>query len=303
VELVILVTGATGQVGSQLVRVLRVAGVPFRALVRDAKRAADMLGADVSLIEGDHMNAKSLVSALVGVERVFLISPLVPELARLEGNVIAAAARSGVKHIVKLSTLGVVQTKRDSVLPEPRQYPLHRESEKRLERSGIAFTYLRSGPFMQNTLNFAPSIVKEGVFRGSWGDGRMGYVDMRDVVAVAARVLTEDGHEGKAYGLAGPEALSHAQIAEKISAATGREVRYVDVPIEATQRALLARGIPEWLVGAMVEVMAHAREGNADGVSDTVGKITGKPPHSFDDFAREFASVFGRAFTEPHSKT
>ena len=299
----ILITGATGQVGSQLVRVLRVTGVPFRSLVRDAKRAAGMLGGDVSLIEGDHMNAKSLVSALVGVERVFLISPLVPELARREGTVIDAAARSGVKHIVKLSTLGVIQTKRDSVLPEPRQYPLHRESEKRLESSGIAFTNLRSGPFMQNTLNFAPSIVKEGVFRGSWGEGRMGYVDMRDVVAVAARVLTENGHEGKAYGLTGSEALSHAQIAEKLSAATGREVRYVDVPVEATQRALLARGLPEWLVGAMVEVMAHAREGSADVVSDAVAKITGKPPHSFDNFAREFASVFGRTFTEPHPKS
>jgi uncharacterized protein YbjT (DUF2867 family) len=288
----ILVTGATGTVGSHLVRELRGAGVPFRAFVRDPKRGKAMLGPGVEIVEGDYAQAQSIASALVGVERVFLIAPLVPELAQLEANVIHSAARSNVQHIVKLSTLGVIQDQRAAVRPEPRQYPLHRESEERLERSDLAFTHLRPGPFMQNLLNFAPAIANEGVFYGSWGEGRMGYVDVRDVAAVAARALTEPGHEGKAYSLTGPEALSLAHIAERISVAIGREVRYVDVPIEASQKAMLARGIPEWMVGAMGEVMAHARGGGADMVADGVMRVTRKPPRSFDDFAREFAPVF-----------
>ncbi len=123
----LLVTGTTGTVGSHLVRQLQQAGVSFRAFVRDAKRGTTILGPEVEIIEGDYVHAQSLASALVGVERVFLIAPLVPQLAQLEANVIHAAARSGVKYIVKLSTLGVIQTTRDTVLPEPRQYPLHRE--------------------------------------------------------------------------------------------------------------------------------------------------------------------------------
>ena len=251
-----------------------------------------MLGPDEEIVEGDYTQGQSIASALIGVERVFLIAPLVPELAQLEANVIHSAANSSVKHIVKLSTLGVIQDKRPTVRPEPRQYPLHRESEERLERSDLAFTHLRPAPFMQNLLNFAPAIATGGVFYGSWGEGRMGYVDVRDVAAVAARVLTETGHEGKAYNLTGPEALSLVQIAKKISVAIGREARYVDVPIDASQKAMLARGIPEWMVGAMGEVMAHARGGSADMVADDVMKVTRRPPRSFDDFAREFAVVF-----------
>lgn len=288
----ILITGATGTVGVWLTGELLAGDFSFRALVRDPKRAALVLGSEVDLVAGDYERPETIQPALAGIDRLFLISPLTPRLADLEGNMVDAAARAGVEHVVKLSTLGVLRGIGGHSSPEPRQYPLHRLSEGRLERSGMAFTHLRPGPFMQNVLSFAPQIAGEGAFYGAWGDGRMGYVDGRDVAAVAARVLTEDGHERKAYGITGPETLSQAQVAEKLSAATGREVRYIDVPPEVAREGMLGRGMPEWLAGAMVEVMASIRRGGADETYDGVPLVTGRSPRSFDEFAREFAPAF-----------
>jgi uncharacterized protein YbjT (DUF2867 family) len=292
----ILITGATGTVGVRLTGELLPRDAPFRALVRNPWRAAQALGPEVDLVKGDYESPETLRAAMAGVGRLFLISPLTPRLAELEGNVIYAAARAGVEHVVKLSTLGVLGGA-DGLASEPRQYPLHRLSEERLERSGMAFTHLRPGPFMQNVLSFAPQISEQGAFYGSWGDGRMGYVDVRDVAAAAACVLAEDGHEQKAYGITGPETLSQSQVAEKLSAATGRAVRYVDVLPEAAREAMVGRSMPEWLAGAMVEVMASIRKGGADERHDGMSLVTGRPPRSFDAFAREFAPMFGAALS------
>lgn len=281
----ILITGATGTVSGEVARALAADGVPFRALVRDRSRADGLPGAE--LVVGDYTDPDSLAAAFEGVDRLFLVAPLTPRLAELEGHAVDAAEQAGVRHVVKLSTAGVTQGDGG-----PRQYPLHRGSEEHLERSGLAYTHLRPGPFFQNTLNFAPSIAAEGVFRGAWGEGTLGYVDVRDVAQVAARVLTGDGHEGQAYELTGPEPLAPADIARELSAATGREVRYVDVPPEGVRQAMASRGMPEWLAGAMAEVQEHTRHGGAGRVTDDVARITGRPPRSYADFAREFADRF-----------
>jgi uncharacterized protein YbjT (DUF2867 family) len=288
----ILLTGATGTVGGQVARELKSAGVPFTALVRDRARGEQALGAEVELREGDYERPDTIVAAFEGADRVFLVASLVPQLAELEGNAVDAAVRAGVRHVVKLSTAGVAQAPDAAGGSVPRQYPLHRRAEEQLERSGIAFTHLRPGPFMQNTLNFRASIAAEGVFRGAWGNGAMGYVDVRDVAAVAAVVLTEDSHEGQVYELTGPQALSPADIALKLSAAIGRDVRYEDVPADAVRQAMLSRGMSEWFAGAMVEVMEHTRNGAAARVTQVVSDLTGRQPRSYDDFAREFAGAF-----------
>jgi uncharacterized protein YbjT (DUF2867 family) len=279
-------------VGGHVVRELRSIRVPFAALVRDRRRGKRALGSEIELREGDYENAAGLTAAFEGAERVFLVAPLVPRLAELESQAIDAAVQAGVAHIVKLSTAGVTSATGEAV---PRQYPLHRAAKEHLERSGVAFTHLRPGPFIQNTLNFAPSIAAEGVFRGAWGEGGLGYVDVRDVAAVAARVLTEPGHDGQAYELTGPEALGPPDIAAKLSAALGREVRYEDVPPAAVHRAMSARGMPEWFVGAMVEVMEHTRTGAAAHVTSAISDLTARPPRTYDEFAREFANVFAGA--------
>jgi|SRR5579884_1512613 len=287
---IIVVTGATGLVGGNVARELRRTGVRLAALVRDRARAEELLGAEIELRVGDYERPETLDAAFDGADRVFLCSPLGPRLAELEGNAIDAALRAGVRHVVKLSTAGVTQS--TAAPATPRQYPLHRAAEQRLERSGIAFTHLRPGPFMQNTLNFAPSIAAEGIFRGAWGQGAMGYIDVRDVASAAARILTGEGHEGRAYELTGPQALAPTDIARQLSAALGREVEYQDVPPEAVRQAMLARGMTEWFAGAMVEVMQHTRTGAAARITQAILELTGRPPRSYVEFAHEFAHTF-----------
>ncbi len=287
----IVVTGVTGTVGGEVARALLAEGVPFRAMVRDRAKAGDLSRAGVEVVDGAYEDPEGLVTAFAGMNCLFLVSPLVPQLEDFEGNAVQAAARAGVRHVVKLSTAGVAQDVADGATV-PRQYPLHRRSEERLERSGLVFTHLRPGPFMQNTLNFAPSIAAEALFRGAWGDGRMGYVDVRDVAKVAVAVLRGDDHGGKVYELTGPEALSAADVAHRLSAAIGREVRYVDVPSEGIRHAMLSRGMPKWFVEAMVEVMEHTRDHAAGRVTQAVSELTGHPARSYDDFAREFSFRF-----------
>ena len=260
-------------------------------MARSAEGARHLADHGYDVVRGDLGDQASVVSAFEGAHCVFLVAPLVPELEELEGHAIDAALNAGVQRVVKLSTAGVAQAQA-GVGTVPRQYPLHRRSEERLERSGVGYTHLRPGPFMQNTLNFAPSVVDDGVFRGAWGDGRMGYVDVRDVATAAVKVLLEEGYEGRAYELTGPEALSPTDVASKLSAATGTSIRYVDVPGEGVRQVMLERGLSDWFAGAMVEVMDHTRQGAADHLSDDVRDLTGRPPRSYDEFATEHASLF-----------
>lgn len=285
----IAITGATGKVGRELIKGLLVAGEPVRAVVRDRERAREILGPDVELAIGDFAQPETLDRAFHGVSRVFLAAPIGPQLAELEAAVIDAASRCGVGRVVKLSTIGVDRPPRDA---EPRHYPLHRQSEKRLEDSGLAFTHLRPGPFMQNMLQFAPSLAANGVYYGGWGEGRIGWIDVRDIAAVAARVLREEEHAGQAYALTGPETLSHFKVAARLSAAAGRTLRYVDVSPDQARRSMIERGVPPWFAGAMSEVMAHTREGSSDTLTETVRRLTGRAPRSFADFARDFATAF-----------
>jgi uncharacterized protein YbjT (DUF2867 family) len=289
-EPTIVITGATGTVGGHVARLLAAGGVPFRALVRDRERAATLLGPDVELVEGAFEDRASLEAAFAGAEQVFLVAPLTPDLEALEANAIDSAARAGVRHLVKLSTAGVAQEPVEGHT-QPRQYPLHRAGEQRIEGSGMEHTHLRPGPFMQNTLNFAPSIKAEGVFRGAWGDGTLGYVDVRDVAAVAVEILRKGTPQG-ALELTGPEALSGADVATKLTAALGRDVAYVDVPAHGVRQAMLGRGMPEWLVGAMVEVMQHTSASDTTRITQTITEVTGSPARSYDDFLRDFGSVF-----------
>jgi len=280
----ILVTGATGKIGSELVRLLTGAGARVRALVRTPATAS--LPGSVEVAHGDLGDPSSLDAAMNGVDRLFLLSSADPRLAELQGNAVRAAGRAGVRHIVKLGSAGAGL---DSPIRVARA---HAEVEQQIAGSGIAHTFLRPSLFMQFFLMHAPTIRAQGAFYLPLRDGAVATVDVRDIAAVAAAALTGPGHEGAAHVLTGPEALTMEQVAAALTAALGRPIAYVDVPPEAAGRAMLAQGVPDWFVGDLLKLMEMYASGAAAAVSTDVHGATGQPARSFEAFARDHAAAF-----------
>jgi uncharacterized protein YbjT (DUF2867 family) len=282
---VILVTGATGKVGQEVVRQLAAAGVPHRALVRDPLRASHIRLPGVEIVEGDFAKPATLDAALEGVDRVFLLSPPDPEQVVLQGNLIDAARRMGARHVVKVSVAGGP----DSGTQIGRW---HWTTESQLKESGLAFTLLRPAWYMQQMLIFAPAIAATGEFQLPMGTGAVALVDARDVAAVAVCALTQEGHERKIYDLTGPKALTFDEVADELSIAIGRKVAYVHVPTEYARKQLASVGVPRWLVNDMMVLCASFREGYGAAVSPAVQEVTGRAPRTFAEFARDAARVF-----------
>jgi uncharacterized protein YbjT (DUF2867 family) len=282
----ILIVGATGLVGSATVRHLTACGVPVRALVRSAEKAATLANPGVEAMVGDLEQPVSLDAALDGVTRALLISPLHPRQVAWQGNFVEAARRTGVVHIVKLSGLG---TAPDSPLRSGRW---HAQTERHIADAGLPFTYLHPPFFMQNLLRSAAAIAAQGVLVASMQAGKIAMVDARDVAAVAVAALTSDDHVGKTYTITGPEALSFQEVAQKLAAATGRALTYQDVPLAAVQQEMVATGLPEWLVDVRMEFATALRDGYAAVVTDTVQAVTRQPARTFDAFAREYVALF-----------
>lgn len=283
----ILVTGATGNVGSHLVRALRSQGAPVRAFVRDPQKAASRFGQGVDLAVGDFDEPGSLHRALTGVDTVFLTSSDSPWKVDHESAVIDAAAAAGVSRIVKLSTLGARVA---SPLPP---FDWHGRIEQHLARAGVPFTILRSNFYMSNLLMSAEEVRREGRLVAPAGDGRVGMIDPRDVAAAAAVLLTTPSQEDPEYLVTGPAAITFQEVAEALSAATGRPVTYIDVPLDAARAALVAARMPGWLVEHLPRVFATIREGGLARTTGTVRALTGREPRTIEEFTRDHAAAFG----------
>ena len=280
----ILVTGATGITGSEVVRQLAATGVPVRAFVRDAGKAARLPGVEIAV--GDLDRPETLVRALDGVDRLFLLTPVDPRQVEQQGHAVDAAQRAGVHHVVKLSVLGAGLDASQSIAR------WHGQTEKQIEKSGMAWTHLRPHYFMQNTLGFAPSIAARGALHAPMRDGRIGLVDTRDIAAVAACVLTQSGHEGKVYEITGPEALSFHDIAARIGEVTGRSITYVDVSPSDAEKWFVAGGMPAWLADALVGFFGIFAAGHASTTTRVIEDVTGTPARTFAQFVADHAHVF-----------
>jgi uncharacterized protein YbjT (DUF2867 family) len=282
-----LVTGATGLNGSELIRRLSASGVAVRALVRDpAKAAAIAALPNVEVVQGDMARPETLAASLRGVDRAMLISSSDPMMLEVQTNFIDAAKKAGVRHVVKLS----------GILPELnsafRFARMHGEIEKRLEASGTAFTHLRAGEFMPAYFRQAPNIAARGAMFLPMEDARIASIDVGDIAEIAAKVLTSAGHEGKTYPLTGPEALTMTEVAAKLSAATGKAIRYVNVPPEDARKAQSAAGMPPYLADALFELFAERRNGKEAKVWPDAGTLLGRRQTTFDEFAKRNAAIF-----------
>jgi uncharacterized protein YbjT (DUF2867 family) len=215
-----------------------------------------------------------------------LISSSDPVMLEVQSGFIDAARAAGVKHVVKLS--GIMPD-----LTSPFRFArMHGEIERRLEASGMAFTHLRAGEFMPAYFRQVPSIVARGAMFLPMEDARIASIDVGDIAEIAALALTGSGHDGKTYPLTGPEALTMAEVAEKLSAATGKPIRYVNVAPEDARKAQLAAGMPPYLADALAELFAERRRGKEAQVSPMAQTLLGRRPTSFDEFAVRHAAIF-----------
>lgn len=282
----ILVTGATGSNGTEIVKRLAARNVQVRAMVRDRDRASNLAIPNVEVIEADFDRPETLQSALTGVKRAFLLTNSSENAQAQQIAFIDAARQSGVEHIVKLS-----QFKADANSPG-RFLRYHAAVEAALQASEIAYTFLRPNLFMQGLLNFRSTIANQNAFYAAAGGAKVSVVDVRDIAEVAVAALTEAGHEGKIYDLTGSQSLTHGEMAKYLSTALGREIAFVDVSPEAMHDALLGVGFPLWQADGLIEEYAHYRRNEAAEVTSGVSDATSQEPRSFETFARDYANMF-----------
>ncbi|MEX2647585.1 MAG: SDR family oxidoreductase [Alphaproteobacteria bacterium] len=274
----ILVTGVMGKVGGEVARQLATAGMPARALVRDRAKARN-LPKGVEPAYGSLDDPASLDVACRGVEAVFMGSFDHPNQLGLQANLIAAAKRAGVKRIARLSALA---TNESSPVPFAR---VHARGDRQVLESGLGGIALKPTWFHQNFLTTFP----KGVMRAAAGQGRVAFIDVRDIAAVAIRVLSAPGWEGQGIDLTGPEPLSHAEVAAILARATGRTFAYVDVEPEAYRREAVAGGADETYADILDYLYARIRAGDSATVADGVRRVSGRVPITLSQFAKDYA--------------
>jgi uncharacterized protein YbjT (DUF2867 family) len=282
----ILLTGVTGKTGGATAKALLDKGQTFRAIVRNADKAAALKAAGVDLVIGDVADRAVLDRALKGVEKALMIMPNGQKQLELEQQFVDAAKAAGVKHVVKMSSMEAMP---DATAPIPK---IHYASEQYLAASGLAWTMLKPNFFMQNFLGSAGTIKEQGRFFMPMADGKTVMVDVRDIGAVAAHVLTTPGHAGKKYEITGPEELSFHDVGARMTEVLGRPVQYVHVPMAAYRQTLARFLTNEWHLNAVCELFQEIADGQDLHVTDTVQKLLGRPPTSLAQFIRDHKAVF-----------
>ena len=280
----VLVTGATGNTGSGLIPALLKSGIKVRAFVRDEAKARALKDAGAEIVIGDLDKPETIAPAVKGVDKIYLLTWNGPTQAQQVENVLEAATQVGNPHIVRQSMWGPEKSR---IIEQGNQ------AEEAVMSSGLPWTLLKPTFFMQNTMMAAQTIASDGVIYWDVGDGKIGMIDVPDIVDVAVAVLTGSGHEGKSYILTGPEAISFHDVAATFSQVLHKDVRYVNVPGEASLESMVSMGFPEWIARGYGELMEGFSEGFASSTTDNVATLSGHPARSFEQFVRGHAQVFG----------
>lgn len=281
----ILVTGATGTIGAELVRLLSSAGAAARGLSRHPADAPQLDG--VEWVWADLADPATLGEPMSGVNQLFLLTGNTDDMVQLQQNAIEVAEREGVRHILKLSALGASARSRAVIAL------WHHNIESRLRSGTAVATVLRPHHFMHNLLG--PDVLDRdaGVVRAQSGDGEIPFIDTRDIAEVARCILMDEHDWGGVHTLTGPAAVSHAAAVATISAMTGRALRFEAESLDEAWSRLRRAGQPPWLVASKLEIARYQRAGGPTArTTDTVQRITGRSPRSLADFATDHREQF-----------
>jgi uncharacterized protein YbjT (DUF2867 family) len=282
----ILVTGATGNIGSELVKQLVVKGAPVRVITRDEKKAADLAPA-VEAVIGDRHDPTIVQKALRGVDKVFLLPVILDPDHKADRLLINEAKQAGVDHFVMISS-EVVRTN-----PKNPIGALHREVEALIEETGIPWTVLRPGGFMSNALLWWVDTIKsQATVFHSTGHGKTAPISPYDIAAVAAVALTNSGHQGKAYDLTDSELLSTQEQVQILSKVIGKPLKCVDTPVEVAADGMKSRGFPEPLIAALTDLWIQVSKNQGTFQTNEVERLTGRPAQTFETWCYEHRSAF-----------
>jgi len=279
----VLVTGATGKIGSLLVRSLvRHDHIKVRAFIRNAAKAATLEAKGAELATGTFENEEAVNAAVQDIDTIVLITTQNPAAAEQAHAMISAAKRNGVKKIIRVS---VFKAAVDGPTAITR---LHGHTDNEIENTGLRYVILRPPFFMQNLFFMAASkIISEDQFYFGTGQGKIGMIDLRDIADCAEHCVLSDTHDNKIFTLTGPESLSFYDIANRLSKIMGRAIRYIDVPLEAVGQSILKSGMGEWYAEVICDLCRVYRENWGDSTMADVAQLTGHQPRSFDRFAGE----------------
>ncbi|HWD77816.1 MAG TPA: NAD(P)H-binding protein [Kribbella sp.] len=266
----ILVTGATGTIGSELVRQLVARGIPVRGMTR---RPHD------SFVQADFDDPESLRKAIDGVQTVFLLTAPGPWVPAHDRALVDVARHSDVRKIVKLSAIGTTDD------GPPGSW--HAAGERAVRESGLAWTILRPAGFASNVLRWLPAIHDGQPIPNQTGTGKHAFVDPRDVAAVAVEALVSD-HRDQIYTLTGPELLSVPDQAAVLSDVLGSRLTVVDVPLDTYAQQLRQAGLDEAVVSVALRGAELIRSGGEQTVTDDVERVLGRPAHTFEEWARAY---------------
>jgi NAD(P)H dehydrogenase (quinone) len=284
---VIAVTGATGGLGGRVARRLAERRAAQRLVVRDPARAPELAGAEVET--GSYDDGEGLRRAFDGTRTLFMVSASeAPDRVRLHANVVDAAVAAGVERVVYTSFFGAAP---DCTFTFGRD---HWHAEEHIRASGMGYTFLRDNLY----IDFVPLMVgADGAIRGPAGDGRVAAVARDDIADVAVAALLGDGHEGRSYDMTGPEALTLAEVAEELSRAAGRTIRYQAETLEEAYASRASYGAPGWEVDGWVTTYVAIANGDLQEVSGDVAAVAGHPPMRLAEFLRSNPESYRRLAT------
>ncbi len=285
----ICITGAGGTVGSEVVKQLELAKVPFRVAYFSKEKVDAALAKGMEAVIIDYNRPETLRAAFQGCDKLFLLGPNALNQTQLELNAVEAAKAVGVQYIVKQSVMGAEEEAFSLAL-------VHRPVEKAIESSGMAWTFLRPNSFMQNVVTFMSETLKtESAFYSASGEAKIAHVDVRDIAAVAVKALTEPTHVGQAYTLTGPDALTYDELANELSKVLGRSISHISLSPSDLKHGMLAEGMPEEIAARMLDLERYYREDQASRITNDIKQVTGHEPLRFTQYTRDYALLLKSA--------